>query len=135
VTAGEADKGSGLKALLALAGQPGLRTAAVGDSAPDLPMFRAATRCFAPAQIGCPQPARLLGCRIAARPYQAGLLEIVRSLVHPDGGSCPNCRSAQRAVRQGDGFFLHFLRMADRPPLELLARSVVDPKAIRAFLQ
>ena len=32
--------------------------------------------------------ARLLGCRIAPRPYQPGLLNAVRSILHP-GGRCP----------------------------------------------
>jgi len=135
VTAAEVDKGTGLNALLLLAGRPGLETVAVGDSEPDLAMFRTATRCFAPGQIGCPQPARLLGCRIASRPYQSGLLEIVRSLVHPKGGSCPQCRLPEQVLRPGEEIFMHMLRMSDRSRVELLVRSLFDHKAIDAFRQ
>ncbi|HVS40205.1 MAG TPA: HAD hydrolase family protein, partial [Gemmataceae bacterium] len=84
ITAQEVDKGVGLSGLLALSGlPPDAETLAVGDSDPDLPMFRAATRSFAPSHIGCARLARLIGCRIAKEPYQRGLLSIVRSLVHP----------------------------------------------------
>jgi HAD superfamily hydrolase (TIGR01484 family) len=133
ITAAEVDKGSGLKALLSLAGVSGLETLAVGDSEPDLPMFRAASRCFAPSQIACSQPARMLGCRIVGRPYQSGLLEIVRSIVHPNGGSCPRCRLARPALPKSQEIFMNLLRMADRSRLDLLLRSMLDPKAIRAF--
>lgn len=135
VTAAEADKGSGLQALLSLAGHTGLETVAVGDTEPDLPMFRVASRCFAPAQISCPQPARLLGCRIAKRRHQLGLLEIVRSLAHPDGGRCGKCLPPDLAVDGPDGVFLHLLHVADRNQAGLLVWSLFDPKAIRAFSQ
>jgi hydroxymethylpyrimidine pyrophosphatase-like HAD family hydrolase len=135
VIAAECNKGSGLEALLAAAGRLGWKTVAVGDSEPDLPMFRAATRCFAPSQIGCPGPARQLGCRIATKPYQSGLLEIVRSLVHPKGGSCHNCRLPRPALQPMDKLFMQLLRISDRGPLELLVKSLFDPKALRAFLQ
>jgi HAD superfamily hydrolase (TIGR01484 family) len=135
VTAAEVDKGSGLKSLLSLAGHSGLETVAVGDSEPDLSMFRAASRSFAPAHIGCAQPARLLGCRIASRPYQSGLLEIVRSLVHTNGGTCANCHLPQPVLHPADKLFVGLLAIADRRPLELLGRSLFDLKAVRTFLK
>lgn len=135
VTAAESDKGSGLQALLRLAGHPDLKTDVVGDSESDLPMFRVATRCFAPAQIACRQPARLLGCRIAIHPYQSGLLEVVRSLVHPDGGRCPKCRPFHPALHRPEELFLRLLRVADQNTLALMVRSLFDPTAIRTFLQ
>lgn len=135
VMAAETDKGSGLIALLSLAGYPNMETVAVGDSEPDLPMFRAATRCYAPAQIGCPQAARLLGCRIALRPYQSGLLEIVRSLIHPQGGRCSRCHLPQIALRQPEELFLRLLHTADQSPAWLLLRSLLDPRALHAFRQ
>jgi hydroxymethylpyrimidine pyrophosphatase-like HAD family hydrolase len=133
VIAREVNKGAGLRALLALAGYPDLKTFAVGDSEPDLPMFRAATRCFAPAQVGCPQPARALGCTIAAEPYQSGLLEIARRVVHPNGGTCPRCRMEPSEPAPGDELFLRMLRTADLGSVRLLARSLADPRAIRVF--
>ena len=134
VIAAECNKGSGLQALLALAGHSGWETHVVGDSEPDLAMFHAATRSFAPSHIGCPGPAHLLGCRIAGRPYQVGLLEIVRSLVHPEGGSCPRCRWPHPALSEADELFRRLLETADRAPMRLLLRSMLDPKAVRSFL-
>lgn len=135
VIAAECHKGSGLQAFLALAGHPGWKTVAVGDSEPDLAMFQAATRCFAPSQIGCPAPARQLGCQIATRPYQSGLLEIVRSLVHPGRGTCRRCHQPSVAGNPPDELFRQLLRTADRAPVESLVRSLFDPRAVRAFLQ
>src|SRR5207253_1645159 len=88
ITAKEVDKGTGLAALRDWVGLADAETLAVGDSEPDLAMFRNSTRSFAPAHIGCARLVRLLGCRIDSQPYQRGLLSIVRSLVHPAGGSC-----------------------------------------------
>ena len=85
VVAPETDKGQGLLALLELAGAKDLDTVAIGDSEPDLPMFRVARRSFAPRHISGRDIAQQLGCRIAARSYQPGLLSAVRSVVHPRG--------------------------------------------------
>jgi hypothetical protein len=134
VIAAECNKGEGLRALLSLAGHSGWETSAVGDSEPDLAMFHAATRCFAPSQIGCPGPARLLGCQIATRPYQLGLLEIVRSLVHPDGKTCHRCRFPGVALSTPDRLFRQLLHTADQSTVTSLIRSLLDPRAIRAFL-
>ncbi|HEX5272250.1 MAG TPA: HAD hydrolase family protein, partial [Gemmataceae bacterium] len=85
VTAREVDKGTGLSFLLNWVGLADADTSAVGDSEPDLPMFRVARRAFAPAQIDCGRVARSLGCRVARRPYQRGLLGVARELAHADG--------------------------------------------------
>ncbi len=135
VIACETDKGAGLRALLALVGRPDLETVAVGDSEPDLPMFSVASRSFAPAQISCPGPARLLGCQIVSRAYQPGLLQIARRIVHPEGGRCDRCQLPSPAQSGGDGLFLRLLREADRSRVRLLLSSILDPKSLRAFLQ
>src|SRR5256885_9377902 len=93
VFAKDVDKGRGLLALLELAGQRDCETIAIGDSEPDLAMFRVANRSFAPSHISCRSMARLLGCRIADRPYQAGLLSSVRSILHADGRRCDRCQA------------------------------------------
>jgi hypothetical protein len=129
----EVDKGSGLSALLSWVGLEGADTVAVGDSAPDLPMFRVAGRCFAPAQISCARQARLLGCRVVREPCQRGLLRIARALAHPDGGRCRRCPSGGPWGGDG-GLFLGLLREADRRrPLAFL-RALLDPRAYRMFL-
>src|ERR1700730_9021323 len=91
IVAKDLDKGTGLLALRDWVLGPEADTVAVGDSEADLPMFHAATRSFAPAQIGCAPQARLLGCQIARHPFQRGLLDIARSLAHSDGRRCKRC--------------------------------------------
>lgn len=133
VVAREVDKGSGLLALLALAGQSGIEAIAIGDSEPDLAMFRVAHRSFAPSHMSGREVASLLGCRIADRSYQPGLLRIVRSIVHPDGGRCDRCRSAGPPRPRGNDLFWELLRAADRPWPALLLRALFDPMALKAF--
>lgn len=128
------DKGSGLRALLELAGAPGLETVAVGDSEPDLAMFRAAWRCFAPANILCRKAAVENGCQIVGKPYQRGLLEVARRVLHPDGKRCALCRPPARSATASVGLFPKLLRIADRGRGSLLLRALTDPMAIRAFV-
>ena len=92
---------------------PDAETIAVGDSETDLPMFRVANRCFAPAQIGCALQARLLGCQISRHSYQRGFLEIARRLAHPDGRQCEHCSDLRQRWPR-DSLFLNILEAADR---------------------
>jgi HAD superfamily hydrolase (TIGR01484 family) len=129
----EVDKGSGLLALLRLAGQEKMETVAVGDSEADLPMLRSAGRSFAPANISCARQARAIGCRIVRRAYQRGLLEIARSIVHPDGRRCPRCPPPVRA--RGEHLFLDLLHVADQPRWMSLLRALLHPGAYQFFLR
>ncbi|HTD48252.1 MAG TPA: HAD hydrolase family protein [bacterium] len=132
----EVDKGKGLLALLDLAGRRGIETAAIGDGEPDLAMFRVAGRSFAPAHIPCRAAAKLLGCRIARRPYQMGLLESVRAMLHPDGGGCDRCRSGGRLrTGEADRLVWDLLKAADRGRPRLLLQALLDPMALRAFIR
>ena len=134
IVAKEADKGKGLLALLGLVGHQDLDTIAVGDSEPDLAMFRVARRSFAPAQISCRSVARRLGCRIADRPYQAGLLSSVRSILHPDGRQCDRCRTGGRVtMREAGALFAELLEVADQRRVRLLLRTLSDPRTLRTF--
>ena len=134
VVAREVNKGQGLTALLNLAGQDDLETIAIGDSEPDLAMFSVAGRCFAPANIACSDRARLLGCHIAGRSFQRGLLAITRRLVHWGSERC--CRCPRSALRnEGEDLFVDLLRAADRPRSALLMRALFDPKAYRVFVR
>jgi hydroxymethylpyrimidine pyrophosphatase-like HAD family hydrolase len=128
----EADKGKGLLALLEMVGHPGIETIAIGDSEPDLAMFRVATRSFAPSHISPRSVARLLGCRIADRSYQSGLLRSVHSILHPDGGRCDRCRSGDRLRPREADLFWELLEVADRGWLRLLLEALVDPMAFRS---
>ena len=135
IVAREVDKGTGLSALLDWVGQRDAETLAVGDSAPDLPMFRVARRSFAPSHIGCARLARLLGCRIARHPYQRGLLEIVRSLVHPDGGRCPRCSAGAGPRSKGPDLFVDLLHAIDRKRSTAFLRALLDPSAYQVLVR
>ena len=127
------DKGTGLQSLLAWVGTPNLETVAIGDSEADLAMFRVAKRSFAPAQIKCREAAQLLGCRIADRSHQAGLLSIVYSLIHPTGKLCARCRSVEGLWPKGKDLFLDLLEVADKRDESMLLQALVDPLALRVF--
>ena len=133
VLAREVDKGKGLLALLELAGRKDMETVAIGDSEPDLAMFSVAGRSFAPSHISGRSVARLLGCRIADRSYQPGLLSAVRWIVHPEGGRCPRCRAGRR--RPADGLLWKLFNAADRRPAGALLRALADPLALQAFVR
>jgi hydroxymethylpyrimidine pyrophosphatase-like HAD family hydrolase len=133
LVAREVDKGKGLLALLELAEQPHLETVAIGDSEPDLPMFEVAARSCAPRHIGGRAVAQLLGCRVARRSYQPGLLEAVRFILHPDGRGCPRCQAGATPV--AEGLLWDLLRTADRPAVASTLRALLDPMAWRTFEQ
>jgi predicted mannosyl-3-phosphoglycerate phosphatase (HAD superfamily) len=134
VVASEVDKGRGLETLLRWVGLEDGDTTAVGDSSPDLPMFRVTQRSFAPAQISCAHEAKMLGCRIVAKPNQAGLLEIARALVHTDCKQCANCADFKRNWPRGDPFF-DLLEAADRGRWSVLFRCLLDPRSFRVFVR
>jgi hydroxymethylpyrimidine pyrophosphatase-like HAD family hydrolase len=133
VIAKETDKGRGLAALLQLAGKGELETVAVGDSEPDLPMFRVASHSFAPANISCRTTATLLQCRISDKAYQAGLLQIVRSLLHTDGDRCEQCEIGMKAGQ--DGLFFRLLQVADQSRMKRLVQTFLDPMALPAVVE
>jgi hydroxymethylpyrimidine pyrophosphatase-like HAD family hydrolase/orotate phosphoribosyltransferase len=133
VLARETDKGRGLLALMDLAGLEAGDAVAIGDSEPDLPMFRAAGRSFAPRHISGREVARQLGCRIAPAPYQRGLLAAVEEIVHADGRRCARCAPPPRP-RDG-GLFWELLVAADRKASASLLRALADPRSLQAFVR
>ena len=134
VVAKEADKGKGLRALLELAGHSDSSTLAIGDSSADLPMFRAATKSFAPGHVSCRSEAQAIGCYIDAEPIQKGLLNIVRRIVHSEKSRCEFCKAAERP-RQGDrNLLLQVLKHADESQMKRLLRAMFDPMVRRSFL-
>ncbi|OKO86062.1 hypothetical protein AC629_17785 [Bradyrhizobium sp. NAS80.1] len=128
----DVNKGDGLLALRDWVLGPDTETVAVGDSEPDLQMFRVATRRFAPANIGCAGEARLLGCEISRHSHQRGLLEVARRIVHPDGIRCKSC--GEGAISGGpEDLFLELLQAADRTWTENLIRALSYPACFRIF--
>jgi hydroxymethylpyrimidine pyrophosphatase-like HAD family hydrolase len=135
VVSNEVDKGKGLLALLSFVGRSHFETVAVGDTEHDVPMFRVAARSFAPGRIIRPDLIKAAGAQIARAPAQRGLLEIVRSLVHPDGSSCQNCPSHELHYPPHDKWFLNLLEAADKRRSVLLLRALLEPGAFQALFQ
>ncbi|HTC93256.1 MAG TPA: HAD hydrolase family protein [Terriglobales bacterium] len=133
ILAKEINKGAGLHALLGLVGLPADNVMAIGDSEPDLAMFRVAHRSFAPGNVTCRGEARLLGCHIADHLFQPGLLQIARKIAHPHGGTCDNCRSVEASWSKHRGLFVSLLETADQKPLPLLLRNFLDPSLLAVF--
>ncbi len=124
IVAKEVDKGTGLVALRDWVLEKDAETIAVGDSEPDLAMFRVATRSFAPANVGPRRQARLLGCQIASHPDQQGLLEIVRKIIHPNNGHCERCDHGEQFPRDDGDLFLSVLQAADQRWTTNLRRAI-----------
>jgi hydroxymethylpyrimidine pyrophosphatase-like HAD family hydrolase len=124
ITACAVDKGTGLAALLSFVSLPDAETFVVGDSEQDLPMFRVASRGFAPANISCARLARYAGCAIAPHAFQRGLLHIARALVHPDGARCAKCAFRWQP---GEDLVLDLLTAADEKRPRPLARVGCPP--------
>jgi hypothetical protein len=135
IVAKDFDKGTGLATLRDWVLGPDAETIAVGDSEMDLPMFRAATRSFAPAQIGCAREARLFGCQVVPHPYQRGLLDIARLLVHPDGLRGEHCTEGEKTWPVSQGLFQELLRVADQTLTKSLMVALFDPAALRIFVR
>ncbi len=135
IVAKDVDKGTGLSVLRDWVLRPDAETIAVGDSERDLPMFRAATDSFAPANIDCVRKAQLLGCQIVRHPYQRGLLQIARSLVHPHGGSCERCAEGKALRPGGPTLFLELLQAADEGRARNLCRGLVDPAVFKILMR
>jgi hydroxymethylpyrimidine pyrophosphatase-like HAD family hydrolase len=133
IIAKETDKGRGLLSLLDFVGLTGMDVLAIGDSEPDLPMFRVAGRSFAPGNVTCRREAQLLGCHIADSLYQPGLLEIARRIVHPEGGSCDHCQSIEAGWPKDGNLFVSLLSAADQKPTSLLLRNLLNPSLLAAF--
>ena len=128
------DKGKGLIALKALAGQENAETVMIGDTEPDLAAFAVSQRSFAPANVNCRSAAESLGCKVLRGSYQVGLLEMARSLVHPDGKECDRCGSMNKAQSRGEqDLFVHLLKVADQDRLPRLVGALCDPLSYLAF--
>lgn len=135
ILAKEVNKGTGLVSLLSFVGLPAESVFAIGDSEPDLAMFRVANRSFVPANTSCREEARLLGCYVASLPYQPGLLQIVRKIIHPEGGTCHRCRPLEMGWPKDNELFASLLRVADKKPLSLLLRNSFDLSALAAVFR
>lgn len=133
VVAAEVDKGKGLLALLRLVEREDLETIAIGDSEPDFAMFKVASQSWAPSHVSGRSVAQRLGCRIAPRAYQRGLLHAVRFIVHRDGRSCALCQDCEAPA--AEGLLWDLLKAADRRPTASLLRAALDPMALRAFVK
>jgi hydroxymethylpyrimidine pyrophosphatase-like HAD family hydrolase len=126
------DKGIGSTALRDWVLGPGAETIAIGDTKADLPMFRVATRSYAPAHIHCRREAQLLDCAISRYRYQRGLLDIVRAI-----GKCGSQGNLREPANESDSesLFLSLLRAADRLDAGVLAGALFDRASFRIFMR
>jgi len=118
------DKGTGLRSLLEFVGLQQADVVAIGDSEPDLAMFRVANASFAPGNVTCRKEAQLLGCVIARASYQPGLLEIAKRIAHPNGGTCDRCESVNAHWPKSKNLFDSLLEVADEKPGPLLLKNL-----------
>jgi hypothetical protein len=114
VVAKEVDKGTGLVARRDWVLEAKAETVAVGDDPADLPMFRAADRSFALANIICRREAELFGCKISPYPFQRGLLDIAHKIVHPKGETCEKCGRTGSLPVQTNDLVLSVLQAVDQ---------------------
>ncbi len=133
ITAQAFDKGTGLTALRDWVIGPDAETIAIGDHLADLPMFRAATRSFAPVNIRSISQAKLVGCKIARHAYQRGLFDIACALVGIDPRRTE--RASDHAPPYECDLFLDALKAADQGVLRRLIRAVADPAAFGIFMR
>jgi hydroxymethylpyrimidine pyrophosphatase-like HAD family hydrolase len=135
IVAKEADKGTGLTALRNFVLGDDAETIAVGDTEHDLPMFRMASRSFAPSNINCRVQAQLLGCQIAHYAYQRGLLEIVTKIIDANKERCEQCPVTQTGTHRIDDLFMTVLQAADQTWTKNLASVIFNPAAYRIFIR
>jgi hydroxymethylpyrimidine pyrophosphatase-like HAD family hydrolase len=135
VIAKEADKGTGLAALRDWVLADDAETIAVGDTEHDLPMFRMASRSFAPSNINCRRLAQLCGCQISQFPYQRGLLEIVTKIIHSNKERCERCFVMHTPTHRIDDIFMTVLQAADQTRLKNLAKAMFNPAAYGIFMR
>jgi hypothetical protein len=130
----DVDKGTALVALRDWVLGPDAETIAVGDSETDLAMFREATRSFAPSNLDCRNQARLYGCHIVPHPFQRGLLDIVRKIIHPDDSHCERCNRGEVApAPRSDDLFLSLLQAMDQKWSTNFRKAL--PAAYKLFLK
>lgn len=113
IVAKEVSKGKGLVALRDWVLGEDAETVAIGDQEPDLAMFEVATHSFAPSNIGCGREARVLGCHIADRSFQRGLLEITGEILAAYRPTAAPSASAAR-LSGGPDILMEALHAADR---------------------
>jgi hydroxymethylpyrimidine pyrophosphatase-like HAD family hydrolase len=135
IVAKDINKGTGLLALRDWILGADAETIAVGDSEADLPMFRVATRSYAPAQIGCAREARLLGCQISRYRYQRGLLDIARTLARPERRLGERWTEEAAIESDPECLFLELLQAADGMRVGNLIGALFDPANLRTFVR
>lgn len=135
ITAKQLDKGTGMLAFLKLIGRENIQTIAIGDTAPDLAMFKLATRSYAPAHTPVKELALLLGCHVVDQPYQAGFYQIVRDIIHSNGDTCVSCYEPQYDDNVQTNILLKLLAEADRSKPKRFLSAIVDRRSLKAFVK
>jgi hydroxymethylpyrimidine pyrophosphatase-like HAD family hydrolase len=133
ITARDLDKGTGLLAMLSFIGKEDMESVAIGDTGPDLAMFRVANRSYAPSHTPVRSLATLLGCRVVGGAYQAGFLEIARHIVHPDGATCACCAEPDFSAKGQARLLIDLLGEVEKRKLKLLLGALLDKRFLNAL--
>jgi hydroxymethylpyrimidine pyrophosphatase-like HAD family hydrolase len=133
ITARDLDKGTGLLAMLRFIGKEDMESIAIGDTGPDLAMFRVANRSYAPSHTPVRSLATLLGCRVVAGSYQAGFLEIARHIVHPDGATCACCVEPDFSAKGQTRLLIELLGEVEKRKSKLLVGALLDKRFLNAL--
>jgi hydroxymethylpyrimidine pyrophosphatase-like HAD family hydrolase len=124
------NKGAGLMAWLerfnpdALTSENGFITdkpleMAVGDSMADVPMLALAKRPFAPSHTRLDHT--LQGIQITSKPYQQGVEQAVRELIHHRPGGCRTCTHAIETAETS--YMLKILSVQEGGPIKMVVNT------------
>ena len=127
------DKGTGMIALLQLLDCSHCNTIAIGDTEPDLSMFRVASRSFAPSHTNVRSAAIQIGCQVVNKPFQSGLLEIVRHIIHSDGGRKPLGKKPSFKLKEHDKILLEIISDVEKSKPRRLLDAIFNKYLFVAF--
>ena len=127
------DKGTGMIALLELLDCSKCDTIAIGDTEPDLSMFRVANRSYAPSHTNVRNDAIQIGCRVVNKPFQLGLLEIVRHIIHTDGGKAQLDEKPSFKQKEHNKILFDILSDVEKSKPRRLSEAIFNKNLFRAL--
>ncbi|TDD94598.1 HAD hydrolase family protein [Flavobacterium cellulosilyticum] len=127
------DKGTGMIALLQLLDCSTCDTIAIGDTEPDLSMFRVANRSYAPSHTNVRSAAIQIGCHVVNKPFQKGLLEIVRHIIHTDGGKAQLDEKPSFKQKEHNKILFDILSDVEKSKPRRLSEAIFNKDLFGAF--
>jgi len=127
------DKGTGMIALLQLLDCSKCDTIAIGDTEPDLAMFRVANRSYAPSHTNVRSAAIQIGCHVVNKPFQLGLLEIVHHIIRTDGGKGSLDKKLSFKQKEHNKILFDILSDVEKSKPRRLSEAIFNKNLYRAF--